>query len=422
MSRFAPLLRTSWRLARSCGRASRSFASSPDIAVHPNIGRFSSELDLQFISRFDEPFLTFRVMDENGNILDPSLEPDVSKEKCQRMYKTMVELNVTDSILYQAQRQGRLSFYMTNYGEEATHIGSAAALEDEDVVFGQYREAGVLLWRGYSMQEMCDQCVGNRDDSNKGRMMPVHYGSKRHNFHTISSPLATQLPQAAGAAYAMKLQGRQACVVCYFGDGAASEGDFHGALNFASTLDCPVIFFCRNNGYAISTPIREQYRGDGIAVRGVSYNIRTARCDGNDVWAVHKIMDEARKIAISQKVPVLIEAMTYRGGNHSTSDDASRYRGNDEVSSWKLSNNPLARMRMFMEKKNWWDDQQETALRESARTAIVQVCNFSFSLLLSLLLFFPPPLHHKVPASLKEQEETLLEHLKEFGSHYPTVN
>jgi len=311
---------------------------------------------------------------------------------------------------------------MTNYGEEATHIGSAAALEDEDVVFGQYREAGVLLWRGYSMQEMCDQCVGNRDDSNKGRMMPVHYGSKRHNFHTISSPLATQLPQAAGAAYAMKLQGRQACVVCYFGDGAASEGDFHGALNFASTLDCPVIFFCRNNGYAISTPIREQYRGDGIAVRGVSYNIRTARCDGNDVWAVHKIMDEARKIAISQKVPVLIEAMTYRGGNHSTSDDASRYRGNDEVSSWKLSNNPLARMRMFMEKKNWWDDQQETALRESARTAIVQALDQAEKKML-------PPVHElftdvyaQVPASLKEQEETLLEHLKEFGSHYPTVN
>lgn len=112
----------------------------------------------------------------------------------------------------------------------------------------QYREAGVLLWRGFTLQEMCDQCVGNAESCDKGRMMPVHYGSKALNFHTISSPLATQIPQAAGAAYAMKLQGQPSCVVCYFGEGAASEGDFHGGLNFAATLGCPVIFFCRNNG------------------------------------------------------------------------------------------------------------------------------------------------------------------------------
>jgi TPP-dependent pyruvate/acetoin dehydrogenase alpha subunit len=301
---------------------------------HPNIGRFSSDLGEQFINNFGEPFVTFRVMDEHGGVLHPSLEPDVSQEEAVRMYKTMVQLTVMDSILYEAQRQGRLSFYMTNYGEEATHIGSASVLKSEDVIYGQYREAGVLLWRGFTLQEAVDQCVGNIDSSDRGRMMPVHYGSKRLNFHTISSPLATQLPQAAGAAYALKLQNKDACVVCYFGDGAASEGDFHGALNFAATLECPVIFFCRNNGYAISTPIREQYRGDGIAVRGVSYNIKTARCDGNDTWAVHHVMKKAREIAVKEKIPVLVEAMTYRGGHHSTSDDASRYRGTDELNSW----------------------------------------------------------------------------------------
>jgi len=131
-----------------------------------------------------------------------------------------------------------------------------------------------------------------------------------------------------------KLQGKQACAVCYFGDGAASEGDFHGALNFAATLSCPVIFFCRNNGYAISTPISEQYKGDGIAVRGVSYNIHTVRCDGNDMWAVYDAMSAARDIAVENQLPVLVEAMTYRGGHHSTSDDSSRYRGDGEISSW----------------------------------------------------------------------------------------
>jgi len=339
---------------------------------HPNIGRFSSNLEEQFIDSFGEPFVTFRVMDEHGGVLDPSLEPDVSREEAQRMYTTMIELNVMDSILYEAQRQGRLSFYMTNYGEEATHIGSASVLTNDDVIFGQYREAGVLLWRGFSIQQCTDQCVGNTSSSDKGRMMPVHYGSRALNFHTISSPLATQLPQAAGAAYALKMQGRDACVVCYFGDGAASEGDFHGALNFAATLECPVIFFCRNNGYAISTPIREQYRGDGIAARGVSYNMKTARCDGNDTWAVQHVMKKAREIAVRDKVPVLIEAMTYRGGHHSTSDDASRYRGTDEVNTWNQSNNPMARMRLFMEKKSWWNQQMETDARAAARALVLK--------------------------------------------------
>lgn len=141
---------------------------------------------------------------------------------------------------------GRISFYMTNYGEEASHIGSAAALNNEDVVFAQYREAGVLLWRGFTLQQFVDQCYGNNDDVGKGKQMPIHYGSKELNFITISSPLATQMPQAVGSAYALK--GKNRITVCYFGDGAASEGDAHAAFNFAATLECPIIFFCRNNG------------------------------------------------------------------------------------------------------------------------------------------------------------------------------
>ncbi len=203
-------------------------------------------------------------------------------------------------------------------------------------------------------------------------MMPVHYGSAALNFQTISSPLATQLPQAAGAAYALKLRGASACAVCYFGDGAASEGDFHGALNFAATLECPVVFICRNNGYAISTPVAEQYRGDGIAVRGVSYNIHTLRCDGNDAWAVLAAARRARAIAVAERAPVLVEAMTYRGGHHSTSDDASRYRGTGEVARWSATNNPLERMRLFLAARGWWDAADDAATRDAARAEIVQ--------------------------------------------------
>lgn len=212
-----------------------------------------------------------------------------------KMYSDMLTLNTMDLILYEAQRQGRISFYMTSYGEEATHMGSAAALTLDDVVFGQYREAGVLLYRGFTLDQFMNQCYSNDLDLGKGRQMPVHYGSKELNFQTISSPLGTQvrhllykmkcvlsqiedkylthllfiipptkLPQAAGAAYSLKMQEKDAVVICYFGEGAASEGDFHAALNIAATTDAPCLFFCRNNGYAISTPAKEQYRGDGI--------------------------------------------------------------------------------------------------------------------------------------------------------------
>lgn len=120
-----------------------------------------------------------------------------------------------------------------------------------DVIFAQYRELGVFLWRGFTLQQAADQCFSNEADLGKGRQMPVHYGSLALNIQTISSPLATQMPQAVGAAYSLKRKHLDAVAVCYFGEGAASEGDFHAALNFASTLDAPIIFFCRNNGYAI---------------------------------------------------------------------------------------------------------------------------------------------------------------------------
>eukprot|EP00126_Sphaerothecum_destruens_P008881 Sdes_comp20374_c0_seq5m14225 len=228
------------------------------------------------------------------------------------MYQTMVRLNMMDNILYESQRQGRISFYMTNYGEEATHVGSAAALEMGDMVFGQYREAGVLMYRGFTLDEFMNQCYSNAKDYGKGRQMPVHYGSQRLNFQTISSPLSTQMPQAAGAAYAYKRAGNKNIVICFFGEGAASEGDAHAAFNFAATLDCPVIFFCRNNGYAISTPTQEQYRGDGIASRGYGYGITSLRVDGNDMFAVYNSVKEAKSLALAENRPILIEAMTYR--------------------------------------------------------------------------------------------------------------
>jgi 2-oxoisovalerate dehydrogenase E1 component alpha subunit len=315
-------------------------------------------------------------MDADGVILDESHGPDVSTEEMLTWYRNMVTVSIMDLIMFDAQRQGRISFYMVSAGEEGVAVGSASALTKKDVVFAQYRETGVFAQRGFTLKDFMNQLFSNKDDLGKGRNMPVHYGNKELNHHTISSTLATQIPHAAGAAYALKLQATMnpasppppRIVACYFGEGAASEGDFHAALNMAATRSCPIVFVCRNNGFAISTPTLEQYRGDGIASRGLGYGIDTLRVDGNDIFAVRAAMLEARKMALGQDKdgemrPILLEAMSYRVSHHSTSDDSFAYRARADVEDWKRRDNPIVRLRKYLERKGLWDDEQEQKLR-----------------------------------------------------------
>ncbi|XP_071832661.1 2-oxoisovalerate dehydrogenase subunit alpha, mitochondrial-like [Apostichopus japonicus] len=364
----------------------------------------------------------YRVMDRNGDVIVPSQDPGLDQETIVKMYKTMTLLNTVDKILYESQRQGRISFYMTNYGEEGTHIGSAAALDARDIVFGQYREAGVLLWRGFRLDEAMNQCYGNVKDLGKGKQMPVHYGSKDLNFYTISSPLATQMPHASGAAYAIKRAGLDICVICYFGEGAASEGDAHAAFNFAATLDAPVIFFCRNNGYAISTPTKEQYRGDGIAIRGPAYGITTIRVDGNDVFAVYNVVKAARRLAVEESKPVLIEAMTYRVGHHSTSDDSSAYRSVDEVRYWDKEDHPIGRLRRYMINKDYWDeDKEKTWMQESRRNVLEEFAKAETLKKPSPTEMMTDVLDSLSP-NLERQLEKMKKHVEEYKEHYPVSN
>nr|GFB44256.1 thiamin diphosphate-binding fold (THDP-binding) superfamily protein [Tanacetum cinerariifolium] len=230
------------------------------------------------------------------------------------MYRGMVTLQIMDKFFYEAQRQGRLSFYLTSFGEEAINLASAAALSTDDVILAQYREPGMLLWRGFTLQEFANQCFGNNAGHGKGRQMPIHYGSKNLNFITISSPLATQLPQAVGVAYSLKMDKKDSCVIAYLGD---------------------VVFICRNNGWAISTPVTDQFRSDGVVVKGQAYGISSIRVDGNDTLAMYDVVRSAREIAINEQRPILIEAMTYRVSHHSTSDDSTKYRSADEIEYWK---------------------------------------------------------------------------------------
>ncbi|VAI02370.1 unnamed protein product [Triticum turgidum subsp. durum] len=367
----------------------------------------------------------YRILDDDGGTIYSSRFQEVSKELALKMYSNMVTLQIMDTIFYEAQRQGRISFYLTSNGEEAINIASAAALSAQDIVLPQYREPGVLLWRGFTLQEFANQLFGNKLDYGKGRQMPIHYGSNRLNYFTVSSPIATQLPQAVGAAYSLKMDKKKACAITYFGDGAEKrQGDFHAALNFAAVTEAPVIFFCRNNGWAISTPTAEQFRSDGVVTRGQAYGIRSIRVDGNDTLAVYSAVHTAREMAITEGRPILIEAMTYRVGHHSTSDDSTKYRPADEMEHWRTARDPVSRYRKWVQGNGWWCDTQESELRNNVRQELISV-----QLLQAIQVAERMPKHglaelftdvyDQMPSNLREQERSLLDTIKKHPAEYP---
>ncbi|GKT57699.1 dehydrogenase E1 component [Colletotrichum tofieldiae] len=429
-------------------RAASSLSQRPN-ANHvsfPGAVKSAFTSTLKFETPGDYPAVpTYRVVDQNGAIVDDAFVPDLDEDGIVKLYKDMVFISVMDLIMFDAQRQGRLSFYMVSAGEEALSVGSASVLTPEDVIFCQYREQGVFKQRGFTTADFMNQLFANSKDPGRGRNMPVHYGSKELNIvgdirlpplqrkslayggiqHTISSPLATQLPQASGAAYALKMQQMQdqsippRVVAAYFGEGAASEGDFHAALNIAATRSCPVIFICRNNGYAISTPTLEQYRGDGIASRGLGYGIDTIRVDGNDIWAVREATKRAREMALENGGrPVLIEAMTYRVSHHSTSDDSFAYRARVEVEDWKRRDNPITRLRKYMEAKGMWDESKEKECRESTRREVLKAFKEAEMEKKPPIRGMFEDVYEELTPDLKQQMAQLREHLDKYPEEY----
>uniref|UniRef100_A0A7S4NL75 2-oxoisovalerate dehydrogenase subunit alpha n=1 Tax=Paramoeba aestuarina TaxID=180227 RepID=A0A7S4NL75_9EUKA len=326
---------------------------------------------LQFTTP-SQPIPIFQLLSHDGILSEedcPRLNGNFTKDIGRRIMKTMVQQQTLDKILHDCQRQGRISFYLTSDGELASIVGSAAGLHPSDIIYGQYRESGALLYRGYPVEKMIAQCIGSVGDRACGRQMPIHYGSKEHNFHTISSPVGTQLTHAAGCGYGLAFEKKDNVCMCYFGEGTSSEGDFHAALNMSSTLHCQTLFFCRNNAFAISTPCVEQYAGNGIASYGASYGIPSIRVDGNDAVAVFMAVHEARALSIEKQSPVLIEAMTYRMGDHSTSDDSTKYRDTPE----DALPDPIKRFERFLAGRSWWGTDETQKVCTEFRDEILQM-------------------------------------------------
>jgi len=298
----------------------------------------------------DEPF---SILADDGSIKPGTRAPEITDEAALKLYRGMLQVRLVDDRMMKLQRQGRLGFAMSSLGEEATHFGAAFALRDSDWIFPSYREPGVFFWRGYSLKDYVNQLHGNVEDPIKGRQMPVHHSANWLNIVSISSPVGTQIPQAAGLAMAARISKKDDCAVAFFGEGTASTGQFHVGLNFAGVFKAPCIFFCRNNGWAISTPGSKQTAAKSIAVKALAYGMPGIRVDGNDLLAVIAVMQDAVERARAGHGPTLIEAVTYRRGGHSSSDDPSVYRDPSEPKEWEAKD-PLERWRRYLETRKLW--------------------------------------------------------------------
>lgn len=256
------------------------------------------------------------------------INEQAQREKYVRAFGAMVLSRTLDKKIVTAQRQGRVGFYTPSIGQEATQVGASLALEKNDLIYEYYRDVALMVHRGVPIEVMLDQVFGNSSDLGKGRQMPSHFVAKDYNFMSIQSPVATNLPLAVGAAYAVKYRKTGQIVLATFGEGSSSTPDFHAAMNMAAVFNLPIVFVCENNGWAISTPVEKQTKAE-IWKKAEGYGMRGVKVDGNDFIETYKVVAEAVHQARSGNGPTLIEAVSYRMGPHSTSDDPSKYRTDD---------------------------------------------------------------------------------------------
>lgn len=350
-----------------------------------------------------------QILREDGTLIDKKLEPQIPADDLKKLYELMVLTRAVDDRFVRMQRQGRVGFYIGSHGEEAAHIGSTYALEPTDWIFPQYREPGAALYRGFSLKELACQVLGNSGDLTKGRQMPSHYAFRGGRFLSISSPIATQIPHAVGFAWAGKIRKEKFVTIVYFGDGATSHGDFHVGMNFAGVFKTPTIFFNKNNQWAISVPFKKQTASAGVAVKGVAYGIESLRVDGNDLLAVIHATREAAKRARNGEGPTLIEALTYRMGAHSTSDDPRIYSDTEELEGWKKKD-CILRFQKYLQTKGLWNEKYEADVIERSTNAIAKAIEEAEKL--------PPPpiesMFDDVYAELLPEQKEQLEYMLQF--------
>ena len=339
----------------------------------------------------------FQILKPDGT-LQPGLKPPIDDKQTLALYQKMVFIRVADQRGLLLQRQGRFGTYAPIWGQEACQVGSGYVLQKGDWVFPAFREIGITLMMGIPLKSFFVYWMGNE----MGSRAPEDI-----NLLPVSIPVATHIPQAMGTAWAAKIKGDKIVTMAFFGDGATSKGDFHEAMNFAGVFKTPTVFFCQNNQYAISVPRSKQTASATIAQKAIAYGFGGIQVDGNDLFAVIAATKEAVDKARSGGGPALIEGVTFRFGPHTTADDPTKYRENEEIERWKPLD-PMVRLRSYLKGKGLWSEEVENRMTEDAQKEIDQVVKDAES--------FPAPkpeeIFEYVFAEMTPQLKEQLEYLK----------
>ncbi len=341
------------------------------------------------------------ILDENG-VLDESLAKDTLKdEEVLELYQYMCRCRALDETAFKLQRSGRMGTYPQNKGQEAAAIGSGyAAKRGVDWLVPCYRENAALWMHGLPMHYVLLHWMGDE----RGNQIPE--GVK---MTPLCIPIGTQMLHATGISWAMKLQKIPAVAVTYFGDGATSEGDFHEAMNFASVFQTPTVFFCQNNHWAISVPRESQMASETVAQKAIAYGMPTIQVDGNDLFAVFKASREAIERARAGGGPSFIEAVTYRLADHTTADDARRYRDVAEVEAW-VGKDPVIRLRKYLTNKGLWSDAKQAELDEGAKTMVSDVVRAAEGIAKPAVTDIFDYTYATIPPELEVQRRTMRTH------------
>lgn len=283
----------------------------------------------------------FRIIDNEGKVINKTFLPELDDETIVKAYKTMLEARVADEMAVSYQRQGRMYTYPPILGQEAIQIAAGMIIRENDWLAPAFREAAVMQAKGVSLKEIFLYYMGNEEGSNF---------SKAHHVLPISVPIGSQFLYATGIGYSIKYQQKDEVVYPFIGDGGTSEGDFNEALNFAGVWKVPVVFTIQNNQYAISVPVQKQTNAVNLASKALAFGIPGIKVDGNDFFAMYVAYKKASEYTRAGNGPVLIEAYTYRKGAHTTSDDPTKYRTKEEEQEWAKTD-PLKRLRLYIEQK-----------------------------------------------------------------------
>ena len=306
--------------------------------------------ELPVIARFEVRHRNYLAPDGSINRPLPAFASDATV--LIALYRAMVLVRIFDLKAVALQRTGRLGTYAVSLGQEAVSVGIASAMREEDVLLPSYRDNGALIWRGVKLEEILLFWGGDERGN--------HFSGPVQDF-PFCVPVGSQAPHAAGVAYAFRLRKEPRVAVCMFGDGATSKGDVYEAMNFAGVHKLPVVFVATNNQWAISVPLRLQTASETLAQKAIAAGFIGEQVDGNDVVAIHSAAEEAIDAARDGQGPRFIEAVTYRLGDHTTSDDAARYRPAEEVQArWKEE--PIARLKTYLAGQQMWSKAEEEQL------------------------------------------------------------